>query len=97
MNKIAYLYDNLGLVRPRCAPDDEAEGGEQQDEGEESHYDDLAPAGERSVAGGEVLVRPFLLDDVALRPALVAEQLALPGAGLAEVVSPVRYKGSTTD
>jgi hypothetical protein len=81
MNKIAYLYDNLGLVRPRRAPDDEAEGGEEQDEGEESHYD-LAPAGERSVAG-EVLVRPFLLDDVALRPALVAERPALPGAALA--------------
>jgi len=77
------LDDDLGLVRPRGAPDDEAEDGEEQDEGEEAQ-DDLAAAGEAAVAG-EVLVGPLLLDDVALGPALVVERLALPAGALPEV------------
>ena len=85
MTNCVYLNDDLGLVRPGGAPDDEAEGGEEEDEGEEPEYD-LASAGEPAVPG-EVLVRPFLLDDVALGPPLVVEHLVVPAAGaaLAEV------------
>jgi len=83
LTNCVYLDDDLGLVRPGGAPDDEAEGGEEEDEGEEPEYD-LATAGEAAVPC-EVLVRAFLLDDVALGPALVVEHLAVPAAALAEV------------